>query len=450
MMDFIKQSTALVLFSLFSAIQIKAQDVMTIHMKDGSVISFENGRHMSTNIRFWENTPEQSQIIGSKGNYEYVIENYNHEYAVMIKWDKNYPIPTDVTRFGLCVGVNEDLNIDNCEKLIDAYADNINGPYYFQLAAEDILKEMKWTNYFQNKNPLTITNIPLKKGQTYYCRIVSRTPYLQGGQRKESIVYGSQILEFRIPLLMADSKIVPENLCGVDIIYPDTSAWTAFYQKYFPETPIHRLSSLGRLWTKWIANHKTEVSVCQQLTFDDGVLHLVNNIPDEFYTWITTREIVFNKPENIQSIDKGFLQEIVINVDEKWQVPGNSYMRFSPRTSTDNTIVVFDAFEIIPGLPYLLEVVFAPETYEQYIDDQRPTKLFIEGIADDGNKTTIGESEYLISASEVTRLSFKDPISDFVNLAIKLKITARQTPMYQRVIRLAEIRLKPADYVDSH
>ena len=112
--------------------------------------------------------------------------------------------------------------------------------------------------------------------------------------------------------------------------------------------------------------------------------------------------------------------------------------------------MVFDAFEIIPGLPYLLEVVFAPETYEQYIDDQRPTKLFIEGIADDGNKTTIGESEYLISASEVTRLSFKDPISDFVNLAIKLKITARQTPMYQRVIRLAEIRLKPADYVDSH
>jgi hypothetical protein len=55
----------------------------------------------------------------------------------------------------------------------------------------------------------------------------------------------------------------------------------------------------------------------------------------------------------------------------------------------------------------------------------------------------LGENQYEIPTTQVTRLALADPVTDLVSIAIQMSIIARETSRYQRVIRLAEVRLKP-------
>ena len=56
MMKTMKHNIFILLLACFGFMQATAQDMTTIHMKDGSSMSFENGRHNVTNIRLWRNT----------------------------------------------------------------------------------------------------------------------------------------------------------------------------------------------------------------------------------------------------------------------------------------------------------------------------------------------------------------------------------------------------------
>jgi hypothetical protein len=175
------------------------------------------------------------------------------------------------------------------------------------------------------------------------------------------------------------------------------------------------------------------------LTFDDGVLHLVSAVPDVFYQWIATRDVVIN--DTTQIIDFARCTwEVINNVDEKWQVPGNSYIKFTASGATVNLTFTLDASEAVPGIPYMLEIVFAPDISEE---NTKPTKLQIKGNYNDGTTGTLGESNYEIPATQVTRLALADPVTNLVSLKIQTNIQVKQNSKYQRVIRLAEVRLKP-------
>jgi hypothetical protein len=292
--------------------------------------------------------------------------------------------------------------------------------------------EINHSLYFQ-------INYPLQKGQTYYWRVVMRVPYLQDGQSQEAIVYDSQEYSFRIPLLMTESGLLPSGQCGKDVVYPDTTAWAAFYEKFFPDVAADKLASLGKLWAIWIADHRSEVTISQDLTFDDGVLHLVSDVPDAFYQWMTTREVVINSLEQILDLTNG-TQTLITDVDEKWQVPGNSFIQFASSTATANLTFTVDASEAVPSIPYMLEIVFAPDIVGE---NTKPTKLKIHGNHRDGTTETLGENQYEIPTTQVTRLALADPVTDLLSIAIQMSIIARETSRYQRVIRLAEVRLKP-------
>ena len=266
-----------------------------------------------------------------------------------------------------------------------------------------------------------------------------RVPYLQDGQSQEAIVYDSQEYSFRIPLLMTESGLLPSGQCGKDVVYPDTTAWAAFYEKFFPDVAADKLASLGKLWAIWIADHRSEVTISQALTFDDGVLHLVSDVPDAFYQWMTTREVVINSLEQILDLTNG-TQTLITDVDEKWQVPGNSFIQFASSTATANLTFTVDASEAVPGIPYMLEIVFAPDIVGE---NTKPTKLKIHGNHRDGTTETLGENQYEIPTTQVTRLALADPVTDLLSIAIQMSIIARETSRYQRVIRLAEVRLKP-------
>jgi hypothetical protein len=238
---------------------------------------------------------------------------------------------------------------------------------------------------------------------------------------------------------MTESGLLPPAQCGKDVVYPDTAAWSAFYKQYFPNVAIEKLASLVKLWTLWIADHQSEVTISQDLTFDDGNLHLVSAVPDAFYQWMVMREVVINKLEQI--LDSTHCTVTVIdNVDEKWQVPGNSYIKFTSSTAIDNLSFTVDASEAVPSIPYMLEIVFAPDTSEE---NTKPTKLRIRGNYNDGTSESLGESIYEIPTTQVTRLALADPVTNLVSLKIQMNISTKETSKYQRVIRLAEVRLKP-------
>ena len=434
-MKTMKHNIFILLLACFSFMQATAQDMTTIHMKDGSSMSFENGRHNVTYIWIWQNTGETT--MSSVHNNFIQMENVDGDYCALLSLYKIYTSPTDNSTLSFCVGTTDNLTLESCDVEVPATDWEINDRLYFQLGAADALNNSNWLKKMYK--PLPVFDYPLKKGQTYYWRPVMRVPYLQGGQNKEAIVYDKQAYSFRIPLLMAESGLVPQEQCGKDVVYPDTAAWLAFYKQYFPDVATDKLTSLGKLWALWIADHQSEVTISQDLTFDDGVLHLVSVVPDAFYQWIATREVVIN--DTTQIIDFARCTwEVIDNVEEKWQVPGNSYIKFTASGATVNLTFTLDASEVVPGMPYMLEIVFAPDTSEE---NTKPTKLQIKGNYNDGTTGTLGESNYEIPATQVTRLALADPVTNLVSLKIQTNILVNQNSKYQRVIRLAEVRLKP-------
>ena len=400
-----------------------AQDMTVVHLKDGSQLKFPNGQAGETVISFWANTSlEQDKV----GQVYYSLLKKNEDYIAKIDW-YSYYFPTIKSDVVLCIGMAKNPTVETANVIVPVT--NAYDKYSYTVELGD--------------------DYPLEKGQTYYFRIVSRTPYLQGGEQQTAYVYGREN-SFRVPLLMGESGMIPAALAASEAIYPNSEAWAAFNQQYFPEISEQRLWALPRLWMEWIADHQAEVTVSSDKTFDDGVLHLVGTIPKSFYTWMTNREIVINSPEYIKSITNGQLDTLVTNVDEKWQIPGNSYMQFGPQKSTSNATVTYDVSEAIPGINYKMQIVFAPETIADPNEDTnsfKPTKLRIDGsTVDANNQSTSGSLDnnenHIVQATEVTTLTF-DNVINLTDVVIKMNMLARESAQYKRIIRLAEIRLIP-------
>lgn len=433
-MKTMKHNIFILLLACFSFMQATAQDMTTIHMKNGSTMSFENGRHYGTQMDIWVTSGKTWMSFQNEGHaqLEYILGNY----CALLSLDRKFTLPTSNSTRSFCVGTTENLTLESCDCVIPAT--EVNGKLCFQLGTVDTLKKASWARTALDYKMPAI-DYSLRKGQTYYWREVVTVPYLQGGQDKEAVVYDMQEHSFRIPLLMTESGLLPPEQCGKDVVYPDAAAWSAFYQKYFPDVNTQRLASMGKLWAKWIVDHQSEVTISQNLTYDDGELHLVNTVPDAFYQWIISHEVVINSLEQIIDSAK-CTRTVITDVDEKWQVPGNSYIQFVSTGSTANLSFTADASETVPGIPYMLEFVFAPDDRG---GNTKPTKLRIDANFNDGSTETLGENSYEIPTTEVTRLALPDAVKDFVSLSIQMRITARETSKYQRVIRLAEIRLKP-------
>ena len=430
------------LLALIGVVQASAQDITTIHLKNGTKLTFGNGRYDATDMRFTTQFNEYSYINTSLISCQLQKAVASNEYACYISFHSDL-LPTGNTTVALLIGTSEGLTLETADAVIEGLSDIY---YSFQIGAEEALEELQ-SPLAQEKLP--IANYPLQKGQTYYFRAMARIPYLKDGQQREVIVYENAAHRyFRVPLLMAECDLVPWMLTGGDAYCPSTTAWTTFCEQHFPGVPEENLQMMPRLWQEWVADHLSEVTVSQELTFDDGVLRVVSAVPEAFYTWLTTREVVLNRLEQIYEIRLGHLDSLVTDADPKWQIPGNSYMRFVPEAATSNTDIAFRADELIPGLTYTLEAVFAPETILENNEENaaafRNTKLRFLGVtADDTSVSLADHAKFEIPATETTRLTVDNAISGYVRLKVQVSLTVRENANYNRIVRLAELRLKP-------
>ena len=142
MMKTMKHNIFILLLACFGFMQATAQDMTTIHMKDGSSMSFENGRHNVTNIRLWRNTGEMT--ISSVYNNYIQMENVDGDYCALLSFDKGYTSPTDNSTLTICVGTTDNLTLESCDFEVPATDLDIDDRLYFQLGAADALNKSSW------------------------------------------------------------------------------------------------------------------------------------------------------------------------------------------------------------------------------------------------------------------------------------------------------------------
>ena len=167
----------------------------------------------------------------------------------------------------------------------------------------------------------------------------------------------------------------------------------------------------------------------------------------------TPREIVidaFEIGKGVNRMGEAFdlaQAKLVKDVDEKWGVPGNKYIRFKPTTGAMNYKVTYHSSEVIPGVHYKLLVYFAPETEEIPTSELCPTKV---RIIDARTNTALLKSQE-VSAKEVTTIEVGDVSTTESGLDIQIQTNVLNNEIlpdyepqpYNRVMRIAEMRLIP-------
>ena len=421
-----------------------AQDVTILHMKDGTTRRYVNGVKGATTIRFYEFSdadapaPSITTTHGNGYQAEWSVSEVWHidgKYVVGVNWEDDVAANFQA-RHGLCFGTKPNLTIDNCDQ--KAYAADSGLPIHSMLIGEEA----------PTNDVLIYT--PLEPGMTYYYRTFAEGKAEAGGQEKPVMFYGTE-RSFRVPRVMADFGYFPTP--------QGTEAAMAAFAAHFPAdvTPPtwEQIEPLWNLWRASDEGQQTDISASVTTeTFDDGTGYRINSIPDEFYTWIVSREIVIDAWDGIAELSQAtdangetidtWSPELISNVDASWGVPGNRYVRFVPLRNSINHHVVYRSNEVVPGTPYEVTIVFAPETVDP---EPLPTKVRVTANAIGSTKSETLMNSTDIPADVTTTMQVAEKYS-VSSAGIDLKIDTRvssssASTQYNRIVRIAEIRLKP-------
>ena len=475
----IKNSILLAVILLCS-IAATAQDAIVLHMKDGTTRRFPNGQRETTHIRFYDYVPTDIEkprwdyTISTKHDNGYSTEwdvnsvwHIENQYAVGMFWKDDFPQIFQL-RHGLCFGTKPNLSFDNCEQKAystDAQIKENNystATYSFsssypschymvigQKMTGDMRMDVKrnggaYAQFFLADTLNNRINTYLEPGQTYYYRTFAE------GQvaGKAEVFYGKEH-SFTVPRVMADFGYYP--------YVKGTDEAVAAFNAHYPEGVVVTWDDLERFWNLWRASDEgKQIDLTADIateTFDDGTGYRLNRIPDEFYTWITQREVVIDAFDGLTDIKKipvtnfqTAIPDSIDNVDAKWNVPGGKYIRFRPALNSLNIDVTYSSNEVAPGVRYKLILNFAPET-EYDINDPEMANQFLSTIVNVyANDTKIVNSE-LIPATELTTIVIDDfnPMGTSLNLKYETRVSAGQvrSGTYNRTMRIAEARLIP-------
>ena len=101
-----------------------AQDVTILHMKDGTTRRYTNGVKETTEINFYEFTPENAVVSTTSTQHDngYQVDwsvngvwNDNGKYTVGIYWKDNVPDNFKARR-GVLMGTTKGLSMNKCDK----------------------------------------------------------------------------------------------------------------------------------------------------------------------------------------------------------------------------------------------------------------------------------------------------------------------------------------------
>lgn len=449
-----------------------AQSVAVFHLNNGASDNYGTDIVNGYKMYVWQYQPDTTRNTYAYGDAQVapydVLYPYKsgHQYCMMLGWYESIPASFDI-KAGLLVGTKPGISLDNCEWQTEglsnfAYNNTTERIYYFAMVGKPypaIGSRFHWgiDFYIEKEDTLRAINTVLEHGKTYYYRTYTKGYYWRNGEQESTIFYGIE-KAFRVPNLMEDSELMPEALYGTVYTYPTPEAWAAFNQ-HFSTAPDELV--MGRLWARWIETDGGKQWLAgadkQRLQFDDGSLTLVSSIPDSFYQWITSREIIINSIDQIAELSYDVSAQgdtlyhcqpvMVAQVDSKWQLPGNSYMRFDPLVNTTAPKITFNMQEsLIPDMTYKAIVTFAPETRTELSDNTNlflPTKLRIYVLDASNKQSQIGESQYEIPATEKTVVEIGN-ISGMAGLRLNSRVSNSEiNKTFNRIMRISEIRLVP-------
>lgn len=382
-----------------------AQEMVTVTLKDGSVRKYPSGIE-TTNIRLWSGAGEGGEMASLAGEVDpnpglqdvAGVTAYDHsgsEWAVALTWYRDYAIPT-VARTGICIGRTPGVTAATCDTLFYDYDTDemkyLSLPWWVVNRNPNALRyvllgdsltffrdnKSNWKSSGLSGEPYNWCNYPLQRGQTYFYRAFLQVPYVgNGNETGMSYNYGPE-QSFRIPNLKEDAGYIRGD---VDF---SEEAWAEFY-RHFPEdmsdekrTALTRYTIPQLLW-EWRATLEElpyDLANARDTTFDNGTVHILPAVPEEFWTWISTHEIVADMASlQVHLTDEGgqwvpqTLLEWVTDVDPAWGIPENRYVVATPNPEVKlsnyrsyNDSVIVNLSEALPGIRYKLTVTLAPET----------------------------------------------------------------------------------------
>ena len=426
-----KRILFLIIMVLSSAVAVTAQEVLVVKMKDGREFTFKNGIENSS-VYFWgsatkgeehaEFTPLDQSAQWQPELEGLRVADYSKssgQYAVAIAWPRMSDLP-ESARMGICIGKEPNVSVENCDTIYYAplftYIESLSnqrslfieqllpiystGPKhtnsYYVLLGDSLTffrgnLQYKWTGTRVSNNDssekLSWMNYPLTNGETYYYRIFANLPY---NERTENAVFYGPEMSFRVPNLKADA-----GYDNGDIYFSD-DAWASFMQHFPADMTSYKLAiwqkvlhSLQKKWEATLDASPYDLATATKLTFDDGIAYFLPEVPEAFYTWMSSRELVINASHeseycsaeisvnNLNVPQTSF--EIVNDVDASLEIPSNSYLVCTPavyeNSSNRNVSFYFNFSEAVPGIRYKLTITFAPET--RYTPEQDETGKYI-------------------------------------------------------------------------
>ncbi len=473
-----KKNSILLAVALICSVAATAQDAIVLHMKDGTTRRFPNGQRETTHIRFYDYVPTdiEGRYMGDVFDYTehangYITEwNVNsvwhieNQYAVGLFWKDDFPQVFNVSH-GLCLGTKPDLSIDNCEQKAystdvqikedyrSTYTYSFSREYpscHYMIIGQKMAKDMMMDarkNFWLADTVNNRINVYLEPGQTYYYRTFAEG--LVAG--KTEVFYGKE-RSFRVPRVMADFGYYP--------YVRGTDEAVAAFNAHFPDGNVITWDDMEKFWNLWRASDEgKQIDLTADITtetFDDGTGYRLNRIPDEFYEWITQREVVIDAFDGLVDVSKvidSYHQDVetvtrdsVDNVDVNWNVPGGKYIRFRPVINTINHDVTYSSNEVAPGIRYKLVLNFAPETEYDVTDTEMANQLLptIVNVYANGNRI-VDRKE--IPTTEPTAIVIDDfsPVGMTLDLKYETRVTNAQvrSGKYNRTMRIAEARLIP-------
>ena len=428
-----------------------AQDVTVLHMKDGTTRRYTNGVMNTTNMTFYEYnrhqiTAPQTEISSNGHIFPLDVNQYwkiKDQYVVGNYWQDDIPVNFQAIR-GVCFGKTPGLTVDNClgKTYIQPYSDGSNLYYVVIGEPSPLGLEFSDASIIIRDSAVNRIVVPLEMGVNYYYRLFSECQVQEGGQQKTAVFYGEE-KNFRIPRLMAAYDYYPTPKATPEAL----AAFAAHFPADVTPPTWEQLDTLWNVWRATDQGKSIDLSAdISSAAFDDGTGYRLNHIPDEFYNWLAHREIVIDPYYGLfECINCAGDWVQVIFPDASWNVPGGKYVLATPISSTVNPQIKYRSAEVIPGVSYKIQVIFAPETQS---DNTTPSKVNVDldqmGSTTSSNRIFQGEE---VSA-EVTTTLEADGVTTTsmgMDITIQSRVSSkeRRQNQFNPVLRVAGIRLIP-------
>lgn len=310
-----------------------------------------------------------------------------------------------------------------------------------------------------NKNPFFAELHNLKYMTTYYVR-----PYIN---LNGNIMYGEE-LSFTTPRTIEGALYSEQELTQGNYYDKDTKVvlnTNALCQLLPKETEITPVLKKGVIFDfgNFIANDPTIMERLKPMAYrtidcTDGTLHVINDVPADIVSDFQNffyGDIAFSPVGHINILTQnvGGIQTVE-NCDASWNVPYNSYVDFSPIT-----------FQVNPSIGISIPKYLLPQTYALYVvmvipdmeNDLRPYCFQISIYEQTEKGTYPNRGKRLKNPTD----GFFDFVSDSVRcdtvylgnytfsgtpktiILIDSNVKSKDTSIYNREMRIAQIRLVP-------